>query len=59
MLCRKITNIYEFFIHTSYIFIYTYMNTMTSCSEQMFRNVHSITIDEHLIVIARMRSHGL
>lgn len=29
--------------------------TMTSCREQMFRNVHSITIDEHLIVIARTR----
>lgn len=28
---------------------------MTSCSEQMFRNVRSITIDEHLIIIARTR----
>lgn len=54
VLCRKIKNFYEFFIHTSYIFVYTYMNIMmTSCSEQMFRNVRSI--DEHLIIIARTR----
>lgn len=56
ILCRKIKNFYEF-LSTHRIFcIYTYMNIMmTSCSEQMFRNVRSITIDEHLIIIARTR----